>query len=80
MIRCMLCYPFTHNLAEFLVIFGKDERQLHVCKWCLQDLCLFRFNANQIIRLPKQQHTLDVSLWFLGPVGSLLEASYWAKI
>ena len=79
MSRCMLCYPFTHNVAEFLVVFGKDERQLHVCKWCLQDLCLFGVNADQIIRLPKQQH-LDVSFWFLGPVGSLLEALGWVKM
>jgi len=71
--RCMLCYPFTHNEADFLVIFGKNERQLHVCKWCLQDLCLLGFNANQIICLPKQLH-MKVCLWFLGPVRSLLEA------
>ena len=70
----MLCYPFTHNEADFLVVFGKDERQLHVCKWCLQDLCLLGFNANQIIQLPKQPH-LEVYFWFLGPVGSLPEAS-----
>ncbi|MEM3697830.1 MAG: hypothetical protein QXQ94_10110 [Candidatus Bathyarchaeia archaeon] len=73
MTRCVLCYPFTHNKAEFLIIFGNDEQQLHVCKWCLEDLKLLRFNANQIICLPKPFH-FKVSFWFLGPVRSLLEA------
>jgi hypothetical protein len=45
MARCVLCYPFTRNEAEFLIIFGGDE-ELYVCKWCLQDLCLLGFNAN----------------------------------
>jgi hypothetical protein len=72
MTRCVLCYPFTHNEAEFLIIFGNDE-QLYVCKWCLQDLCLLGFNANQVICLPKPFH-FKVSFWFLGPVRSLLEA------
>lgn len=73
MTHCVLCYPFTHNEAEFLVIFGNENHQLHVCKWCLEDLTLLGFNANQIICLPKQ-FGLKVCLWFLGPVRSLLEA------
>ena len=62
MSRCELCYLFTRNRAEYLITFGKEERQLRVCKWCLEDLTLHGFNANQIIRLPKQLR-LKVSFW-----------------
>jgi hypothetical protein len=51
--RCKLCYPFTHNKADYAVIFGNEERQLFVCKWCLEDLTLLGFNAHQIIGLPE---------------------------
>ena len=78
MTRCMLCYPFTHNEAEFIVTFGNEERKLHVCRWCLEDLRLLRFNANQIICLPKQFH-VRVSFWFLGPIRNLLEVEAYAQ-
>jgi len=74
--RCMLCYAFTHNVAEFLVVYGRDDRQLNVCRWCLQDLNLLGFNASQIIGLPKQTPN---TFWLLELVKSLLEASCWLK-
>ena len=49
--RCKLCYAFTHNRADYKIIFGSEERQLLVCKWCLEDLTLLGFNAHQIICL-----------------------------
>jgi len=51
--RCKLCYLFTHNKADYRIIFGNEERQLLICKWCLEDLTLLGFNANQIIGLPE---------------------------
>jgi hypothetical protein len=51
--RCKLCYPFTHNKADYAVIFGNEERQLLICKWCLEDLTLLGFNTHQIIGLPE---------------------------
>ena len=49
--QCKLCYPFTHNKAEYLITFGNEERQLLICRWCLEDLTLLGFNAHQIISL-----------------------------
>ena len=70
--RCELCYPFTHNKAEYLITFGKEDRQLRVCRWCLEDLTLLGFNANQIIRLPEQLR-LKLSFWFLESAKGLME-------
>lgn len=48
---CKLCYLFTHNKADYVIIFGNEECQLLICKWCLEDLTLLGFNAHQIIGL-----------------------------
>ena len=76
MSHCMLCFPFTHNEADFAVTFGKDDKTLKVCRYCQQDLTLLGFNANQIIRLTKPLKCKVVArFWFLGAVQNLLEAS-----
>ena len=76
--RCMLCFLFTHNLAEYAVSFGKDDRILRVCKWCLEDLRLLGFNANQIVGLETSRFVKPkvARFWFLGPVQNLMEASF----
>jgi hypothetical protein len=51
--RCKLCYAFTHNRADYVVTFGNEERELCVCKWCLQDLMLLGFKANKVMRLTR---------------------------
>jgi len=51
--QCKLCYPFTYNKADYVVTFGNEERELCVCKWCLQDLILLGFKANQVTRLTR---------------------------
>ena len=76
MSHCMLCFPFTHNEADFAVTFGKDDKTLKVCRYCQQDLTLLGFNANQIIRLTKPlKHRAIARFWFLRAVQNLLEAS-----
>jgi hypothetical protein len=54
----MLCYPFTGNMADFAVTFDGDRKELRVCRFCLEDLMLLGFNANQIVRLAKPYHPL----------------------
>ncbi|MDI6905252.1 MAG: hypothetical protein QMD13_07185 [Candidatus Bathyarchaeia archaeon] len=70
----MLCWSATHNEADYTVTFGHDERELKVCRYCIEDLTLLGFNANQIIQLKKPLQP-KISFWFLGPVQNLLEAS-----
>ena len=73
--KCMLCWLVTHNQADYTVTFGNQQRVLHVCKWCMQDLRLLGFKANQIICLVKPLRSRIARFWFLGPVRNLLEAS-----
>jgi hypothetical protein len=74
--HCMLCFPFTHNRAEYAISFGTDDRILRVCKWCLEDLKLLGFNAKQIVNLETSRLIKPkiARFWFLGPVQNLLEA------
>ena len=51
--RCMLCWSFTQNQADYLITFGSADKELVVCRYCLEDLTLLGFNVNQIIRLRK---------------------------
>jgi hypothetical protein len=54
MLRCTLCWHFTKNRADYLVSFGNsDDEKLAVCHYCIEDLTLLGFKANQIIRLSK---------------------------
>ena len=73
MCRCMLCWPVTHNQADYTVTFGNQERVLQVCRWCEQDLALLGFRANQIVHLEASRHvrSIPLSLLVLGPVYSL---------
>lgn len=77
MARCVLCYLFTGNMADFAVTFDWDDKELRVCRFCLEDLLLLGFNANQTIRLEtsKQLKPKITRFWFLGPIRNLLEAS-----
>jgi len=52
-LRCVLCWPFTRNQVDYLVTFGSADKKLVVCRYCLEDLILLGFKANQIIRLRK---------------------------
>ena len=76
MIKCTLCFAATHNKADYIVTFGVQEQILRVCRWCLEDLRLLGFNANQIVNLetPKSAKPKIARFWFLGPVQNLLEA------
>ena len=51
MSKCWLCFPVTGHEADYALTFGKDERVLKVCRYCLEDLTLLGFRANQIVRL-----------------------------
>ena len=51
--RCMLCWSFTRNQADYLITFGSADKELVVCRYCLEDLTLLGFNVNQIICLRK---------------------------
>lgn len=77
MSRCMLCFPVTHNEADYAVTYGRDDRQLKICRYCHEDLTLLGFNANQTIRLEtsKPLKPKITRFWFLGPIQNLLEAS-----
>ena len=78
MCRCGLCGPVTSNEADFAVSFGRDDREVRVCRWCEEDLELFGVRINQIVRLEpsKPRRHFPLSLLVLGPVYSLLmEAS-----
>jgi len=76
-VKCMLCWLVTHNQADYALTFGKDDRQLKVCRYCREDLTLLSFNANQTIRLEtsKLLKPKIARFRFLGPVQNLLEAS-----
>lgn len=53
---CALCGPQTGNNAQFEVSWGRyDEKLLHVCRWCLQDLKLFGFAFNQVLPFRTQR-------------------------
>jgi len=73
--RCMLCYPFTGNMADFAVTFDVDSKELRVCRFCLEDLMLLGFNVTQTVRLAKPLKSRVARFWFLGPVRNLLEVS-----
>jgi hypothetical protein len=73
--RCMLCYPFTGNMADFAVTFDGDRKELRVCRFCLEDLMLLGFNVTQTVRLAKPLKPRAAYFWFLGPVRNLLEVS-----
>jgi len=78
MCRCGLCGPVTSNEADFAVSFGRDDREVRVCRWCEEDLEIFGVRLNQIVRLEpsKPRRHFPLSLIVLGPVYSiLLEAS-----
>jgi len=70
---CMLCFPFTHNTADYAISYGGNDSILQVCRWCLEDLRLLGFNANQIVSLEtsKPAKPKIARFWFLGPVRSL---------
>jgi hypothetical protein len=50
--KCRLCWCITRNEAEYAVSYGRQDHLLRVCHYCKQDLTLFGFNANQVVRLP----------------------------
>jgi hypothetical protein len=52
MCHCGLCGPVTSNEADFAVSFGRDDREVRVCRWCEEDLTLFGVRLNQVVRLP----------------------------
>jgi hypothetical protein len=64
--RCKLCYAFTHNRADYVVTFGNEERELCVCKWCLQDLMLLGFKANKVVRLTRAKPCNRAASGFIG--------------
>lgn len=76
MSRCKLCYCVTRNEANFSVSFGRDDREVKVCRWCREDLTLFGVSLNQIARLEpsKPLRRIPLRLVVLGPVYTLLEA------
>jgi len=49
MCRCSLCGPVMDHEADYSVSFGKFDRELHICKWCKEDLSLFGIRFNQVI-------------------------------
>ncbi|MGQ9641316.1 MAG: hypothetical protein ACUVUF_04225 [Candidatus Bathycorpusculaceae bacterium] len=75
MSRCMLCFSFTGNVADYAVTFGCDDKELRVCRFCLEDLVLLGFKVNQTVRLAKPVQCRFARFWFLGPIRDLLEAS-----
>ena len=75
MSRCMLCYPFTGNMADFAVTLDGDRKELRVCRFCLEDLMLLGFNVTQTVRLAEPLKPRIVRFWFLDPVRNLLEVS-----
>jgi len=76
MCRCGLCGPVTSNEADFAVSFGRDDREVRVCRWCEEDLTLFGVRLNQVVRLEPSRHVrrIPLRLVVLGPVNTLLEA------
>ena len=52
MCRCGLCGTVTSNEADFALSFGRDDREVRVCRWCEEDLTLFGVRLNQVVRLP----------------------------
>ena len=77
MSKCSLCGPVTGHEVDFLLSYGPLDRLLRVCRWCLEDLTLLGFNANQIVHLEtsKRVRRIPLSLVVLGPVYTLLEVS-----
>jgi hypothetical protein len=73
MLKCALCGPISHNVADFEVSYGAMDRSLHVCRWCEQDLELLGFRSNQVVRLPRVRIPVVSFLEIFGPVFSLLE-------
>jgi len=67
--HCSLCGPISHNQADFDISFGKEDRSIQVCRWCGQDLALFGFKPNQVVRLHHGQKKRSLEL-ILGPVFS----------
>lgn len=70
MCKCELCGLQTGNETDFEVTYGLLDLTLQVCASCKQDLEIFGFQINQVIRLrpPKRLSMLRI----LGPVASLL--------
>jgi len=77
MLRCMLCWSFTRHEADYVVTFGHNDRELKVCRYCIEDLTLLGFKANQIVRLEasKPLQPKITTFWFLGPIQNVQEAS-----
>jgi len=69
MFECMLCFPVTGHEADFALVFGRNNSILRVCRYCLEDLTLFRFRARAVIRLETSK-----LLRTYPPVHNLLEA------
>jgi len=59
MCRCSLCGPVMDHEADYSVSFGKFDRELHICKWCKEDLSLFGIRFNQVIKRPKKGAELE---------------------
>ncbi|MGB9756799.1 MAG: hypothetical protein ACPLVJ_03350 [Candidatus Bathyarchaeales archaeon] len=72
----MLCFSVTGHEADFVLVFGRDERVLRVCRFCFEDLMLLGFRADKVVRL-EVSGSLKVNLPLrhlvvLGPVYTLL--------
>ncbi len=74
MVRCTLCFSFTGNMAEYTVTFGCRDEMLQVCRWCLQDLRLLGFKANQVIRLAYEGQPKTGIITLYGALNGILEA------
>ena len=76
MFKCMLCFSVTGHDADFVLVFGRGERVLRVCHFCLEDLRLLGFKADKVVRLevsrPLKVHFPLRHLVVLGPVYTLL--------
>jgi len=74
--KCMLCFQITGHWADFVLFFGRDNRVLRVCRYCFEDLMLFRFRANKVVCLEVSNslraHLPLRHLVVLGPVYTLL--------
>jgi len=71
----MLCFSVTGNDADFVLVFGTDNRVLRVCRYCFEDLMLFGFRANKVVCLETSSslraHLPLRHLVVLGPVYTL---------
>jgi hypothetical protein len=68
---CTLCGLISRNEADFEVFYGPKDDLLRVCRWCEQDLELFGFRSNQVIKLPRVRIPPSW-LEILGPVYSFV--------